>query len=304
MKRAKFLVSLTTNDNDYQQEQATAAEETARRLGVDVEIIYAGNDTINQSQQLLQIIQATANSRPNAIIMEPVGGTALPTVARTAAAAGVGWVVLNHEIDYISEIRSTFNVPAFSLTSDHEEIGRIQGRQFGALLPKGGSILYIQGPSKSSAAKQRTAGMYETKPGNIEIRALKGEWTSESAQRSVQAWLRLSTSVKTSIDLIGCQDDSMALGARKAFQELVDAGDREKWLGLPYTGCDGLPKGGQQWVKDGVLAATVVVPPNTGQAIEMLVQALHKGQKLPEQTMTSAASFPSIEKLALQARKR
>jgi len=303
MKRRKFLVSLTTNDNDYQQEQATAAEEAARRLGVDVDIIYADNDTINQSQQILQVIQSASNSHPDAIILEPVGGTALPTVARAAVAAGIGWVVLNREIDYIAEIRNTLNVPIFSITSDHEEIGRIQGKQFAALLPKGGSILYIQGPSNSSAAKQRTSGMYETKPGNIEVRVLKGEWTSESAQRSVQAWLRLSTSVKTAIDVIGCQDDSMALGARKAFQELFDSEDREKWLGLPYTGCDGLPKGGQQWVRDGLLAATVVVPANTGLALEMLVQASQKGLKPPERTLTAATSFPSMEVLASNAKK-
>ena len=33
MKRLSFLVSLTNNDNDYQQEQALAAEKAARRLG-------------------------------------------------------------------------------------------------------------------------------------------------------------------------------------------------------------------------------------------------------------------------------
>jgi ribose transport system substrate-binding protein len=105
MKRHKFLVSLTTNDNDYQQEQATAAEEAARRLGVDVDIIYADNDTINQSQQILQVIQSASNSHPDAIVLEPVGGTALPTVARAAVAAGIGWVVLNREIDYIRSRR-------------------------------------------------------------------------------------------------------------------------------------------------------------------------------------------------------
>jgi len=35
MKRLSFLVSLTNNDNDYQQEQATAAEKAARRLGAE-----------------------------------------------------------------------------------------------------------------------------------------------------------------------------------------------------------------------------------------------------------------------------
>ena len=49
MKRLSFLVSLTNNDNDYQQEQAAAAEKTARRLGVDVKIIQANNDALTKS---------------------------------------------------------------------------------------------------------------------------------------------------------------------------------------------------------------------------------------------------------------
>ena len=42
MKRLSFVVSLTNNDNDYQHEQAAAAEKAARRWGVDVKIIHAG----------------------------------------------------------------------------------------------------------------------------------------------------------------------------------------------------------------------------------------------------------------------
>jgi len=84
MKKFKFLVALTTRDNDYQQEQEIAARETARRLGVGVEIIDAGNDAIVQSQQLLRQIQSPTD-RPDGIIVEPIGGTALPIVARAAA---------------------------------------------------------------------------------------------------------------------------------------------------------------------------------------------------------------------------
>ena len=92
MKKLKFLVSLTTNDNDYQIEQAAAAEEAARRLGVDIQIIYAENDSITQSQQILNVIQSRSDAHPDGIIFEPVGGTALPQVARAAVApASAGW---------------------------------------------------------------------------------------------------------------------------------------------------------------------------------------------------------------------
>src|ERR1700690_3988826 len=267
MKKLKFVLSLTTNDNDYQIEQATATEAAAKRLGVEVQIIHADNDSVTQSQQLLKVIQSRTDSLPDGIIFEPVGGTAMPQVARAAAMAGIGWVVLNRDVEYIAELRKTYRVPAFAITSDHEEIGRIQGRQFAALLPNGGDVLYIQGPSENLAAKQRTFGMYETKPADVQVKLMKAQWTEASAYRTVSSWLRLSTSQQTSLNLIAAQDDSMALGARKAFQEELNLEVRERWLKLPYIGCDGLPNSGQTWVRRGLLTATIFVPPRAGTAL-------------------------------------
>ncbi len=300
MAKIRILVSLTTNDNDYQIEQAQSAEQEANKLGVTAEIIYADNDAINQSTQILRAIQAEPEDRPSAIVFEPVGGTALPQVARAAASAGIGWAVLNRDANYIEELRKTSSAPIFSISSDHVEIGRIQGRQFAALLPRGGTVLYIQGPSENSAAKERTLGMQEAKPANIQIIALRGQWTEESSQRSVRSWLKLTTSQKAIVDLVGAQDDSMAVGARKAFEELPNELERERWLKIPFTGCDGLPKTGQAWVRSGLLAATVLVPPNTGQAIEMLVQAIQQKKRPPERVLTVPTSIPPLETLKPQ----
>jgi len=296
MKKLNFLVSLTNNDNDYQLEQATAAQEAGERLGAEVQIVSADNDAINQSQQLLKVIQSRSGSHPDGIVFEPVGGTALPQVARAAATAGIGWVVLNREVDYIADLRKS--IPAFTLTSDHEEIGRIQGRQFAVLLPQGGSVLYIQGPSESLAAKQRTTGMYDSKPADVQVKLMKAQWTEASSYRTVSSWLRLSTSHQTQIDVIAAQDDSMAMGARKAFEELPEGAERDRWLSLPYLGCDGLPSSGQAWVRRGSLTATIYIPPNAGQAIEMLVRCIQSGTIPPEQTLTTAVSFPTLEALA------
>lgn len=297
MKKLRFLVSLTTNDNDYQIEQALSAEQMARRLGTEVQIVYADNDAITQSTQILKAIQAVEDKRPDAVVFEPVGGTALPQVARAAASAGIGWAVLNRDAAYIPELRKSSSAPVFGVSSNHFEIGRIQGRQFAALLPHGGAILYIQGPAENSAAKERALGMRETKPSNIHVTVLRAQWTEESAQRALRSWLKLSTSQRAAVDLVGAQDDSMAVGARKAFEELANESERERWLKLPFTGCDGLPKTGQSWVRTGLLAATIYVPPNTGQAIEMLVQALQHKNPQPERALTVAVSIPSLAEL-------
>jgi len=279
-------------------EQAAAAEEAAKRSGADLEILYAENDAILQSQQLLKIIQSNTEAHPDGIIFEPVGGTAMPQVARAAAAAGIAWVVLNREVEYISELRNTYKVPIFSISSDHEQIGRIQGSQISALLPKSGSVLLIQGPAESLAARQRTSGMYESKPADVQVKLMKANWTEASAYKAVSSWLKLSTSQQALIDVIAAHDDSIAIGARKAFQELADANLRSRWLGAPFLGIDGVRKTGQAWVQQGLLAATIIVPTNTGTAIDMLTQALNTGSLPAAKTLTVPKSLPSVEELA------
>jgi ABC-type sugar transport system substrate-binding protein len=185
----------------------------------------------------------------------------------------------------------------FCISSDHKEVGEIQGRQFAALLPQGGSILYIEGPANSSAAKERTLGMSLTKPANIQVKKMRANWTEDSAYRAVSSWLRLSTSQEMRFDLVGAQDDSMAAGARKAFSEMAEA-DRQRWLKIPLTGCDGMPKTGQAWVRSGVLTATIYIRPNADLALEMLTEAIRTGAPLPERKLTVPESIPSIEELA------
>ena len=297
MRKMKILVSLITNNNDYQMEQAQDAELAARKFDVDVQILFADNDAVNQSTQILRAIQVAPEDRPTAVVMEPAGGTGLPQVARAAVSSGIGWAVLNRDAIYIAELRQTSKVPIFGVSSDQFEVGRIQGRQCLALLPRGGAVLYIQGPSEVSAAKERFLGFQEIKPANIHMSVLKGQWTEDSAQRAVRSWLKLSTSQKATIDLVVSQNDSMAIGARKAFQELSSEYERERWLSLPYLGIDGVPKTGQAWVRSGLLRATIFTPPSAGQAIEMLVDAIQNKKILPERAFTLATSIPPLETL-------
>lgn len=298
MKRLRLLVSLVTEDNDYQREQAAAAQEVAHRLGADVSVLYAESDPITQSQQLLNVIQGPRESRPDGIALDPASGTSLPHVAKAAVSAGIGWVVMNREAAYLQELRAKASVPVFAVTGDHLEAGRIQGQQVAALVPRGGNVVYLQGPSDYPAATQRAQGLTQRKPSNVNLILLRGKWTEESGYKSVGSWTRLSTSQKLPVDMWCCQNDAMAMGARKAIQELPDPVLREKWLSLPFTGVDGLPKTGQAFVRSGLLAATIVVAPNTYLAVELLTEALRKGTNPPALSLTAPASYPNIEELA------
>ena len=299
MSKLKFLISLMTEDNDYQVEQAKTAKAAADKLGVECQFVYAGNDAVTQSTQLLRVVQGDPDERPNAIIFEPVG-TGLPHVARAAVTAGAGWVVLNRDVDYITEIRRMTKAPVFSVASDQLEVGRIQARQCAALLPSGGTALYVQGPSENPVAKQRSLGMQEGKPANIHLITLKGQWTEESAIRSVGAWLKLSTSQNVAIDLVVAQNDAMAMGVRKALQALLPEQNAEHFLQKPFLGVDAVPSTGQAWLRSGLLTATVFTPPNAARAVELLAEAF-KSSNLPnERILIPPSSMPPIEKLQLR----
>src|SRR5689334_22953519 len=113
MDKHKIVVALCTDQNEYQQEQAAAAQAAALKLGVTVEIIYAHGDAVQQTQQLLKFIQEPAK-RPHAIVVEPVG-TGMPAIARAAVSAGIGWGIMNASVDYVHELRQTSHAPVFNI---------------------------------------------------------------------------------------------------------------------------------------------------------------------------------------------
>jgi len=297
LTKLRLLVSLITGDNDFQREQAVAAQEVAKRLGVEVTILYAEGDPIVQSQQLLHLIQGPDQSRPDGIAIHPASGTCLPHVARAAVSAGIGWAVMAREAEYVPDLRAKGTAPVFSVSSNHLESGRIQAQQIAALLPKGGNVVYLQGPSDHQSATQRLAGLQQRKPANVNLILLRGRWTEESAYNSVSSWARLSTSQKLTINMFCAQSDTMAMGARKAIQELSDPLVRARWLAVPFTGVDGLPKTGQAFVRSGLLAATVINTPNTYLAIELLAEALRGGKNPRAVSLTDPVSFPKIAEL-------
>jgi len=297
MKKLKILVSLMVEENSYQQDQAASATEAGQQLGLDVQILYASNDAITQSQQLLNVIQASSSdSRPDAIVCQPVGTTHMQ-VARAAAARGIGWALINREDDYIDDLRIENKAPAFSLTVNQEEIGRTQARQMATLLPDGGLVLYIVGPSSNPVFARRTAGMESAKPGNIQILTLRAKLTEQSGFDAVKSWLCLSTARTSMVALVAGQNDNMTMGARRAFAEGLKGAELDRWSSLPYIGCDAGNTTGKEWVRKGLLTASIVLPPTAGVAVEMLAQALATKAQPPNGRQLVSVSYPEMVRL-------
>ncbi len=285
----KIVVSLLTKDQEFQILQAEDARTAAAKAGLDIEVLFVNNNAALQMERLYHFVNAPAAARPMAIVVQTVAGDGIPRLARDAANAGIGWVLLSRDVSYIDSLRTEHpDLPIAIVTTDQLNIGRIQGRQFRSLLPSGGNIIYLQGPDDTSASRLRLQGMKEAIEGTkIHVRILNGEWTEASGERALQSWLRLSTSASETLHLIGAQNDAMAVGARKAI-----AARRPEWLRLPFTGCDGLPDGGQRLVNERVLAATVIVQSNAGSAIELVVAKLRSRQPVPARVTLQPRGYP------------
>lgn len=268
----------------------------AEGLGITLRILNAESDSILQSQQLLELIQSR-NDRPDAIIIEPVNETGLPRVAEAAVAAGVAWVVSNARVDYIDTLRKTSRTPVFSVSQDHAEIGRLQGKQFTALLPQGGSVLYLRGPASNSLACQRNEGIESALPHNLHLKTIKIQWTEENAYQSVGSWLRLSTVHAADFHLVSSQNIDFISAARRAFQDYAPSAERHQWLSLLYTGA-GVASQTKPLVDDGSLTAAAITSLTMDTCLQMLHRAIESGTQPAERTVVSASSYPRLEDLA------
>jgi ribose transport system substrate-binding protein len=295
--RLRVVVSLP-NDNAYQHEQGIVAKATGDSLGIDLQVMHSKDDSIMQSQQLLEIIQSPAASRPIALLVEPVTGAGLPRVAEAAVLAGIGWVVSNSDVEYVKQLRKSPRVPVFTVTQGQREIGRIQGRQIAALLPDGGSVLYIEGPSMSSVADQRHEGVESCRPSGLQITTLRSKWSAESAHQSVCAWLRLATSRSAKFELVAGQTHELALGAKQALDGVDDPDQRNKWLEVPFIGI-GIANQVKPLVDQRILRAAVITSVTMELALRMLVRAIETHAQPPERTVVEASSFPDLRQLAV-----
>jgi len=294
MKRLSIVVSLPS-ENNYLREQEAVAKATAQRLGLDLQVINAKSDPVTQSQQVLEIVQSQT-ARPDAVIVEPVNNQGLPRVAEAAVAAGIGWVVSNARVDYLEPLRKTAKAPLFAVSQDHTEIGCMQGRQFAAILPHGGSVLYLRGPATNFLAAQRSDGLESVLESNIQLKSLKIQWTAESAYNSVTSWLRLSTVRAGDTHLIAAQNTDFIQAARQAFEENASDAERTQWLSLPYC-CVGVISQSKPLLDAGTVNAAVITSLTMDTAVEMLVRHLRSGSQPPEHTFVKAWSQPAVDEL-------
>ena len=287
----RIVVCLTSAEQEYQALQGEDAQSAGRRLSADVEVLFAEDNAVLQIQQLFRYVHAPEAERPAAILLHTRVPDGLERVARNAARAGIGWLLLNRTAPYIESLRREHpGLAIAAVTTDHVQIGRIQARQLERLRPGARHVLYVQGPADAPAARLRLEGFEAAARGRgHELKILNGEWTDTSAEKAVAAWLRLKTAELFVPDAVVCQNDNMARGTRRVLELL-----RPEWAKAPFLGCDGLPTSGRRDVDEGRLAATVSIPSCAGPAIEIALDWKSRGAVPAAETVLAPVPYPAL----------
>jgi ABC-type sugar transport system substrate-binding protein len=302
--RGAVTLFLLNQKNDYQAEIQRGAARAAERQGLALEVHGADSRPDRQREQILSVVRNPARGGTLALLVHPVFDGVHDDLAREAARAGLGWVLLNREAEYVGDLRRAYpRLPIFTVGPDQAEIGRAQGRIIRALLPDGGKVLSITGPEGAASARLRRAGMEEVLQGSrVQIVRIPGDYTSGSGEQAVREWERRaegSHAVFRSFmpDVVVAQNDAMGEGARRA---LADVAQRRRWPKLaqaPVVGCDGTAELGQRLVLERTMTATVIVPGTAAMAIDIIGEHEQKGRAPEDRVVLPVSVFPPVESL-------
>jgi ABC-type sugar transport system substrate-binding protein len=304
-------VFLLGNGTLYQRLLAQDAKDAAARLGVPVTVVESDNFAAQQSQDIMRFLHTHAQERLGVIVMTvsdtgSLGGAAprehpVYKLARRVLGKSCAWIVLNRDAeDQIHVLRAEFpKIPIGLVTPDQKEVGRIQGRQFRALLPRGGRVLYVLGNPYVSSSEDRRAGMREAIAGaGFQLDEVDGLWSADKARDVVLKRLLSSGRERDKQpDIIGCQNDEMARGVLEALDLAASELRSPALRSTPVTGVDGIEGAGRQWVDEKRLVATVMIPVTSGRAVELLRGAWTSKATLPSKTVVPAVSYPALDKI-------
>jgi ABC-type sugar transport system substrate-binding protein len=296
---------LPDEKNDYQQILVRDATGAANEAGLDIQVHFSESQILRQIEQIYNCIQNKSVPNTKAIIVMPVRDNKLDLVARDAVKSGIGWICISRRMSCLEQLKQEYpEVPISFIGPNQYQIGQIQGKQIRAMLPKGGRVMYVHGTAMTYSTRERLKGMEdEIKGVGIEVDLLDGDWKEEVAEATVSRWIRMRRISQLKIDMIACQNDVMAIGAKRAIDTLQRELDLPELTAIPVVGVDGTPNVGVKLVDEGKLTATIVVPSSGAIAVNFIARYLKTNEPVPAQALLEPLSYPS-EKALIELQKK
>jgi ABC-type sugar transport system substrate-binding protein len=283
--------------NQYQQLLVKEAQLWAPRSELTLlEPQFAGGSSWTQ----LESIQAWLRqpTRPDGVMVMLAGSQMTASTFARVLRAGMSIVFLNRIPAWADDLRSEFPDALVAAVAPRQEgIGEVQAQHALGLARTGAFVILVTGEAKTQAAIDRQRGFERLVGSRFDVHVLEGRWSSEGAAQAMADWFRVGARRQTPIDLIVCQNDTMAAGVRRALADQARASGRKDLEHVPLVGCDGLQQEGRAMVSRGELAATVVLPATTPPALQLLHRFWDSGAQ-SRTVLLEGSPFPALDQAA------
>jgi ABC-type sugar transport system substrate-binding protein len=299
MTKTNKTVGLLLDDPENQYQQLLVREAQLNAPRCDLELAapqFAGGSSWAQLESIQAWLRQTA--RPDGLMIMLAGGQITAGTFARVAKAGMPMVFLNRIPTWVDELRAEFpNALVAAVAPRQEGIGEVQGQHAMGLARTGAFVLLVTGEARSQAAIDRQRGFESMVGSRFDVHTLEGRWSSEGAAQALADWFRVGARRQTPIELIVCQNDTMAAGVRRTLATQAAATGRAQLMTVPIVGCDGLQQEGRAMVARGELAATVVLPPTTPPALQLL-RRFWDSSAQSRTVLLEGTPFPSLDEAA------
>lgn len=236
-----------------------------------VKVIYkdAQNDTLRQRSHIEEYVSQGVD----AIIISPKEVSLREPISK-AFKAGIPVIILDRAVE--GEDFTQF------IGADNKIIGEAAGRWIAKKLGGKGNVVELKGLQTTIPGHDRNSGFRKGIEGSDIKIVFEADmkWLELNARKEMESAL----SRFDNIQLVYAHNDPGAHGAWLA----AKAAGREK--DILFVGIDALPQEGQQYVKQGVLAATFEYPTGGKEAIQNAVKILG-GEKLEKNVVLPSRYF-------------
>lgn len=230
-------------------------------------------------------------ARPDGVVIM-LAGRLTRGPAERLVKAGLAVVFIQRIPDWVQELAATYkDTLVASVSPRQEKLGEIQARHAQRLAPHGGFALLVTGDLTTPAAAKRKQGFIDAADKRLQVQALDGRWSTAGTEQVIGEWLRIGAERERKVDLVVCANDAMAAAARRTLaRHGVDV------TRVPVIGCDGLEQEGKVLLAKGEIQATVVVPPTTPKALELLSSYWASGARPDGPLLLDSTALPPLER--------
>ena len=250
---------------------------------VEFQIFDGQADAARQISQIENAIR----QEPDLLIVAPLQRDSLAKVMGQAVDAGIPTICL--ERDIIEPNWTTY------IRMDNRKIGQMVGQFVVDYLTKKygepkGNVVEIEGMKGVEGALNRHAGFWDVVsqyPNIVAVHTATANWFQpEAVDRMTEA-----LNAVEQIDVVYGHNDPMAYGAYLAAKE---KGRENEMI---FVGVDGLDHEGVKYVKEGILACTVIYPLGVEQAVEVGQKILFEEGFEPPETYEVDSSIVTPDTL-------